>query len=323
MQSRLRMAAALLSVAMLAGCVTQTSPVASIESQASLDTQRQAQAQATSEVAAPQLKRKIALGRISNETTYGRSLVRDNAGDPLGKQVSDMLAKALTESGQFVVLERTDINKLQDEAKLTGQNFQAVGADLLVMGSLTEFGRKTVGKSGFLSSSKEQVAYAKMDVRLVDTKTGQVVKSVSGAGQASNEAASILGYGSRATYDGTLNDKAIGQAVSEIVNQLVTTVQARPWSTNFLGQSHGQYIISGGVHQGLQPGMVFSVRTAPQTIKSAQTGFNVRVPGQEVARIEVVSSFGDSPESEGSFVKVVSGSINPKALTSYEIVEAR
>ncbi|WP_217619466.1 CsgG/HfaB family protein, partial [Achromobacter sp. GbtcB20] len=78
---------------------------------------QQAVAQAASR---PTLKRKIAIGRVSNATNYARSLLRDAACDPVGKQVSDMLAKALTESGASVVLERTDIAKVQQEANLTG-----------------------------------------------------------------------------------------------------------------------------------------------------------------------------------------------------------
>ena len=56
--------------------------------------------------AAPTLKRKIALGRITNETNYGRSLLRDRHDDPLGWQVTDLMSKSLTESGAYLVFER-------------------------------------------------------------------------------------------------------------------------------------------------------------------------------------------------------------------------
>ena len=47
---------------------------------------------------------------------------------------------------------------------------QIVGVDALIIGSLTEFGRKTLGESGFLSDSKRQVAFAKVDLRVVDQR---------------------------------------------------------------------------------------------------------------------------------------------------------
>ena len=294
----------------LAGCATQTNPVKQVESPQSLAAQAAAQAAVQNAIpAAPALKRKIALGRITNETTYGRSLLRTADGDPLGKQVSDILSKALVSSGHFTVLERTDLASLQKEATLTNNGFKAVGADVLLIGSVSEFGRKTVGESGFWSSTKRQVAYAKMDVRLVDTTTGQVIFSTSGAGEASNESASIAGFGSRASYDGTLNDKAISQAASEVVSKLVTELSDRPWKTYFLSTEQGAVAISGGKSQGLKKGMRLAVLEEGKLVKSQQTGFDIRLPGREIAQIEVISTFGDTPETEGSLVKVVKGSI--------------
>ena len=61
--------------------------------------------------AAPRYKRKVAVGRFTNETTYGRSLLNDADLDRIGKQASDMLASRLVMSGQFLVLERPDLAK--------------------------------------------------------------------------------------------------------------------------------------------------------------------------------------------------------------------
>ena len=89
-----------------------------------------------------QLKRKIAIGRMSNETTYGRSLLRDDYMDPLGKQVGDMLSTRLVNSGNFLVFERLDLARIEQERELFGASGELVGVDTLVVGSLTEFGRK-------------------------------------------------------------------------------------------------------------------------------------------------------------------------------------
>lgn len=296
-------------VAVLAGCAVQTRPVEVKEAPQSIVAQRQAQQVSTAVAARPILKRKIALGRISNETSYGRSLLRDNAGDPVGKQVADLLSKALTESGAFVVLERTDLEKLQAESALTGVKQKLVGVDALILGSLTEFGRKTVGETGFVSASKKQIAFAKMDVRLVDVKTGQLFFAASGAGESSTESASTFGFGSQAAYDGTLNDSAIRQAVSEVVNRLTTELNARPWQTVIIGADQGRYFISGGKSQGIRPGMIFSVETLGEKVKSPQTGFEIQLPGKEIAQVRVKSLFGDSEMNEGAVVGVVNGSL--------------
>lgn len=303
-------AAVLSAVILLAGCATQAPPVASVEAPQSAVRQQQAQqAVAQAPAVRPALKRKIAIGRVSNETTFGRSLLRDDAGDPVGKQVSDMLAKALTESGSYVVLERSDLSKLKDEAQLTGAKQQLVGVDALIMGSLSEFGRKAVGQSGFVSNSKKQVAFAKIDLRLVDVTTGQSFFAASGAGESSTESSTTFGFGSQAAYDGTLNDSSIRQAISEVVNRLTTELQRRPWQTSLIGNEQGSYFIAGGKSQGLAPGMVFSVQTIGKKVKSPQTGFEITLPGKEVAQLRVDSLFGDTEVSEGASTSLVGGSL--------------
>lgn len=322
---RLITAATFSTAAWLAGCATQTPPVDVKESQQTQDAQRKAQASLTQ--AAPAtvtLKRKIALGRVSNETQFGRSLLVDKAGDPLGKQVSDLLSKTLTSTGQYLVFERPDLGIIKNEQKLSGgSTSNLIGVDALVIGSLTEFGRKTVGETGFVSSTKKQVAFAKVDLRLVDVSTGLVFFATSGAGEASTESSSVFGFGSQATYDGTLNDAAVRQAVSEAVSRMSAELAAKPWQTSFLAAEQGQLFMSGGRAQGIQPGQVFSVLTQGQKVKSPQTGFEVTLPGKPVAEIKVESTFGDNDSNEGSVVSVVSGSIQGLPLNQLVIREKK
>ena len=309
--SRMKILAIAIIVTLLfTGCATQAPPVDVKEAAPSWAAQKAAQqALIAAAPTKPLLKRKIALGRITNETSYGRSLLRDSAGDPLGKQVTDLLSKSLTESGAYLVFERPDISRLKDESNLTGTKLNIIGVDALIVGSLTEFGRKTVGQSGFASSSKKQVAFAKVDLRVVDVTTGQVFFATSGAGESSTETASTFGFGSQAAYDGTLNDSAIRQAISEAVSRLFTEMAGRPWQTFFLSADQGRYFVSGGKAQGLRPGMLFSVQTLGEKIKSPQTGFDITLPGREVAQLRIDSNFGDSEATEGSVASIVGGSI--------------
>lgn len=292
------------------GCAVQAPPVTQKEAPQPLAAQKAAQEATSSQSpATPTLKRKIALGRITNETNYGQSLLRDRHDDPLGKQVTDLMSKALTESGTYLVFERPDISRIESESRLTGSNLNLIGVDALIIGSLTEFGRKTVGETGFASSSKRQVAFAKIDVRVVDANTGHAFFSASGAGEASTETASTFGFGSQASYDGTLNDAAIRQAVAEAVNRLTVGMSTRPWQTYILKTEGNRIFIGGGKSQGIKPGMQFSVQTQGEQIKSSQTGAVVTLPGQEIARAQVDSLFGDSELNEGSVATILSGSL--------------
>ncbi len=292
----------------LAGCATPASPVAKIEAPVSRAEQQRAQ-KAASLPSTKSYKRKIAVARFSNETQYGRSLLRDGDLDPLGKQASDMLSSRLIASGNFLVFERTDVEKIQREGALTNKKLDLVGVDALIVGSVTEFGRFTGGKRGFLSSTKNQIARAKVEVRLVDVHTGLAFFSAVGSGEANTESGEIAGYGSRADYDATLNDRVIAAAISDMLNSLVSKLEERPWRTDILKIEGNQVIISGGKHQGIKVGDMLSVLHFGQKVKSQQSEFSITLPPKEIASVKVVNLFGNSETDEGAICEVVKGDL--------------
>ena len=48
------------------------------------------------------IKRKVAIGRFSNETQYGKGVFYDKENDPMGKQALDILSSKLAQSGKFI-----------------------------------------------------------------------------------------------------------------------------------------------------------------------------------------------------------------------------
>lgn len=319
----IRLGFATVSIFLLHGCASQPKPIDTENPKYSLEEQKEAQAAAVreSQLATPVLKRKIAIGRVTNETMQGRSLLRDDAGNPLGKQVADMLAQKLVESGQFLVIERPELDVLMSEATETNTDFVPVGVDTLIIGSLVEFGRKTEGTKGFWSKSKTQIANAKVAFRLVDTATGVAYFSASGAGAASTETGEVAFIGSTASYDGSLNDAAIDGAVSDVVDEIIQNLKRRPWYTTFLSATEEGVYIGGGEMQGIRPGMVLAVETIGRKVKSNQTGFNVTLPGSKVATVEVISTFGDNEMNEGALVTVTGGSISQYKIEQLRVVE--
>ncbi|GGE88527.1 hypothetical protein GCM10011317_51920 [Niveispirillum cyanobacteriorum] len=255
------------------------------------------------------LKRKIAIGRFTNETRYGKALLTADQIDPLGRQTSDMLSARLVDSGKFVVLERSDLDIIKGEQKLGGTAGNIVGADVLIIGSLTEFGRQTEGQSGFLSNTKKQVARAKVEVRVVDVRTGVAFFTTSGVGEAAVENGTVMGFGSQAAYDATLNDKAIGAAISDMMNGLVAKLESRPWRADVLKVDGARVFISGGARQGVKAGDRLAVLKPGERVKSPQTGFEIELPPTKLVDIEVESTFGDSEVNEGAVARVLSGSL--------------
>lgn len=284
---------------------------------------RQAEAQEAARIpAAKRYKLKVAVGRFTNETNYGRSLLTDEELDRIGKQASDMLASRLVQSGHFVVLERPDLNKVTREQEITG-DWKLVGSDTLVIGSVTEFGRSVGGKVGFLSSTKVQTARAKVDIRLVDVKTGHAYFSAIGAGEASTESGEVAGFGSRADYDATLNDRAIGAAISDVIDQLVSKLADRRWKTDILEVKGTQVFISGGKRQGLREGDTLAVMEAGDTVKSRQTGFDITLPARRVATIRVAGFFGETETDEGAVCEIVEGEIAKPGSPRLFVSDAR
>ena len=309
-----------LSFLFIAGCATVEKQPEAVEAPVSREAQLAAQQQAA-QPQAPRLKRKVGIGRFSNETRYGRSLLRDGDNDPLGKQISDILAGRLVESGRFLVFERPDISKIKAESAYSDQALELVGIDTIILGSLVEFGHNTTGKKGFMSATKKQTAKATVELRLVDVKTGRVYFSARGSGSASLEAGEIAGYGSKAAYDATLNDQALSAAVGDVLNQVIQKLEEKPWQTDILKVDGSKVFISGGSRQGISKGDLFVVKKRGEKVKSQQTGTTMELPAQPIAKIRILSFFGTDEMNEGSVAEIVEGSLKGEDLKTLFVTE--
>jgi curli biogenesis system outer membrane secretion channel CsgG len=266
-------------------------------------------------VAAPTpltLKRRVAIGRFSNATQYGRALLLPGEKDPLADQAADMLAARLVDTGKFIVLERRDMEAVKSEQSLIGAGV-TVGADTLLVGSVTQFGRKLEGKSGFLNSQARQVASATVEIRLVDVRTGQAFFSTVGSGSATLEVSEVAGFGSRAAHDSTLNDKAISAAVSDLMTNVMQKLQQRPWSTDILAVRSGSVMISGGSGEGLHIGDRLMVARRGKVVTSQQSGLPIELPAERIATLQVTGFFG-SGDAEGSEARIVDGALEANAV---------
>lgn len=305
--------------ALASACATPAPEVNPVDAPAAVAAAQAAKSQQLPETKL--LKRKIAIGRFTNETLYGRALLTGSQLDAMGRQVGDTLSTQLVATNKFIVLERPDLAAMQSERALAGITDQLPGANALIVGSLTEFGRTTEGQAGFLSQTKKQTARAKVNLRLVDPRTGVVFFAANGAGTASTETGTTMGFGSKSAYDETLNDRAIAAAIGDLMNELVNKLEEKPWWSDILDVEGKQVVISGGKMQGLAPGQELAVMRRGKTVKSRQTGFPIELPPTPVGRIKVVSTFGTNVTDEGSVATVTSGSVSSKGLNNLFVAE--
>lgn len=177
------------------------------------------------------VKNKIAVGTFVNRSSFQNGIF-SNGIDRLGSQAKTTLMSHLQQTNRFTVLDRDNMDMLANEAKITGNSQTLSGAKYVVTGDVTEFGRKNVGDKqlfGLLGKGKSQIAYAKVTLNIVDVTTSELVFTSQGAGEYSLSEREVVGFGSTAGYDSTLNGKVLDLAVREAINNLVNGIESGTW----------------------------------------------------------------------------------------------
>ncbi len=203
----------------LMGCATESSRSLEVQQVASAHTAYQG------------VRQPIAVGKFDNRSSYMRGLFSDGV-DRLGGQAKTVLITHLQQSNRFNVLDRDNLAEIAQESGFSKKAQQIKGASYVITGDVTEFGRKEVGDQqlfGILGRGKSQIAYAKVDLNIVDVRTSEVVYSVQGAGEYSLSNREVVGFGGTASYDSTLNGKVLDLAIREAVTRLVNGIDSGAW----------------------------------------------------------------------------------------------
>jgi len=253
------------------------------------------------------LKRKVAIGRFSNETRYGQSFFLDKNNDKIGKQAMDILSAKLFQSGRFIMLERADISKIEDELAIGSSKKLDNAADFLILGSITELGRKETSQVGIFSRVKKQETFAKVHIRIVDVSNGKIIYSEEGKGTAYSEAGTIFGVGEKASYNGQLNDKAIDAAISDLTSNIIENMLDKPWKGYILSYQDNSFITSGGKSQNIKVGDIFDIFKQGKQVKNPQTNMMISLPSKKIGSITITATIGDTKDTEVSLATLSNG----------------
>ncbi|PKE27870.1 hypothetical protein CWS43_24685 [Rahnella sp. AA] len=210
---------AIIATGALSGCATESSHTVEVQKVASYNTQYNGP------------RSPISVGKFDNRSSYMSGIFSDGV-DRLGNQSKTILVTDLQQTGRFNVLDRTNMAEIKEEAGIKGQAQTLKGANYVITGDVTEFGRKEVGDNqlwGILGRGKQQIAYAKVNLNVVNVQTSEVVYSSQGAGEYSLSNREIIGFGGTASYDSTLNGKVLDLAIREAVNNLVNGIESGAW----------------------------------------------------------------------------------------------
>jgi curli biogenesis system outer membrane secretion channel CsgG len=253
------------------------------------------------------LKRRVGVVDFENKTAYGQNR--------LGTSASDILITELAKSGKFIVVERDKLDSIMKEQKLgmTGAidaNTAAkvgkiLGLNAIVTGAISQFGTETEGSEYLITQSKSQVVKCTVDIRVVDAETGQILYADSGSGLGRKHTGGVLGLGTRAGYDESLEGEALRAAIVKFTNNIVTQVEKKPWSCRVADVDAQSIYLNAGNDSGLPVGKTLVAYHVGRAIKDPTTGLVIGNTEDKVGEIKVNRYFGD----DGSVAELASGSM--------------
>ena len=172
-------------------------------------------------------KTTLVVANFDNRANYLQGIFSTNT-NAIGNQAKTILKSHLQQTNRFTLVDRENLSAIQQESQLRGQKQQLKGARYAITGAVTAFGRKVTGDKqlfGILGSGKTQTAYSTVTLNVVDVITSEVVYSTQGAGEYALSEREVLGFGSQAGYDATLNGKVLNLSITDAVNKLVEAIE--------------------------------------------------------------------------------------------------
>jgi hypothetical protein len=171
-----------------------------------------------------------------------------------------------------------------------------------VTGAVSQFGVKTGGSEYLLVQTKRQTAEAVVDIRLVDTETGQVLYADSGTGVSKDSKGSVLGLGTKGGYDETLEGKALRAAIVQFTENIVNQVNKKPWSCRVAAVRDDLVYLNAGPTMGVEKGLELDCFHLGKPILDPTTGLTLGNEEVEIGKVEVSGPLGDT--GEGSIAKI-------------------
>ena len=226
-----------------------------------------------------------------------------------------MLTSVLVQSEQFLVVERAQIREILGEHELkagglvnpsTGPKLgRLAGVQLIVYGAVTEFGAEekggglNFGFSGgslpftFGGASEQASGSVAMDIRVVDTTTGQVLKSYT-----IREPIETSSFSLSAGYQGislggdqfmkTPLGAASRAAIKKTVYKIISTAGERPWQGRVVEFEGGEVFINAGARAGIEKGDLFMIERITKTLTDPATGEILGTRKKELGVVTIV-----------------------------------
>ena len=250
----------------------------------------------------------------------------------VGGGLAAMLMTALSQSERFVVIERSNVDRVIFEQQMKAnkavtadsgpQLGQVLGAQFVVIGSVTEFGLQDKGGGvniGFLGMGNSPLGgllglrstegAVAMDLRIVDTSTSQVVQTIK-----VKEVISSTSVKAETSYRGmsmggdrfknTPLGEATRSAISKAVAEIVAVASRQPWQALVVDFDGKEMAINAGTVSGVKTGDRFAVERITNRLTDPATGEVLSIRRKTLGTLVIDSveqkvAFGAFTASEG------------------------
>ena len=248
----------------------------------------------------------------------------------------NMLTTELFKTNAFLMVDRQQIDAIFKEQDLgasgavTPQSAakmnQLLGAQLLISGSITEWGNKLENKQnhggGYWTGTKSKnTARVTLDLKITDATTGEILmaESASGTAEVKSGGAKILGFGtSGATADNSIMDSAVRKAVINCVALIRTASMKVAWQGSIIKiNADGTAVVKPGSESGMQPGMNFVVYSKGEELKDPDTGLSLGFQLKKVGGLTITGDFGDG--GKAATAKISTG----KGLKAGDVIKPK
>lgn len=286
-------------------------------------------------------KKSVAVLNFDYATVQSGVAAIFGANQDVGKGVADLLVEKLVKSGQYRVIERKAIDKILAEQNFSNSDRadpntaakigRLMGADAIVMGSITQFGRDdkstTVGGSvlgGRMSryglggvGAKQAKAVVGLSARIVSVNTGEILAVAKGVGESTRSGTSLIGSGGGAgaaaaglvdmtssNFANTVLGEAVNTAAQNLAAELdgnasrlpTTTVSISGLVADVSGKS---LVLNVGSRGGVKVGDTLKVSRVGREIRDPATGKVIRRVEEALGDITITEV--DEASSVGNF----------------------
>ena len=238
------------------------------------------------------LKKRLAVIRLENKV----KTPLPDASWQIGEGLTEMLTSELFKTGRFIMVERaalTDIVKEQElgqtglvQKETAAKVGELLGAQLLVAGAVTEFeasaggGGVGLGIMGANLGVRTNVAHVGVDIRLVDTSTGQILKSYNADAKAQD---SGIGFGGNVrgikigsdAFVKTPIGQATREAILKAVGFIIGEMETVSWTARVVQVQDQEVYVNAGANTNLTTGTRLAAYSKGEELKDPATGMSL------------------------------------------------